>query len=113
MDLSSFRLSSFFPHFHLWHSRLGHVFASRLKFLASTRVLCTLNNHDISHYNGSKLAKVFTLTFNKSNSFSLAPFDLVHYDVWGPSPISTKGGSRYYVSFLLMISLVHLDLCIL
>jgi hypothetical protein len=25
---------------------------------------------------------------------------LIHSDVWGPSPIAIKGGSRYYVSFI-------------
>ena len=27
-------------------------------------------------------------------------FDLIHSDVWGPSPISTPGGSRYFVIFV-------------
>ena len=27
-------------------------------------------------------------------------FDLIHSDVWGPSPISTSGGSRYFVIFV-------------
>jgi len=49
---------------------------------------------------GCKLAKFFALPLCKSISSSLAPFDLVHSDVWGPSPVSTKGGSRYYVSFI-------------
>src|SRR5581483_7356680 len=45
-------------------------------------------------------AKFSALPFNKSVSCSFAPFDLVHSDVWGPSPVSSKGGSRYYVSFI-------------
>jgi len=35
-DLSSFRLSLSSSSFYLWHSRLGHVSSSRLRFLAST-----------------------------------------------------------------------------
>jgi len=62
-------------------------------------VLGTLDSHDISDYSGCKLTKVFALPFNKSIS-SLAPFDLVHSDVWRPSPVSIKGGFRYYVSFI-------------
>ena len=37
--LSSFRLSVLSSSFYLWHSRLGHVSSSRLRFLASTRAL--------------------------------------------------------------------------
>ncbi|GJR09126.1 retrovirus-related pol polyprotein from transposon TNT 1-94 [Tanacetum coccineum] len=49
---------------------------------------------------GCKLAKFSAQPFSNSISSSTAPFDLVHSDVWGPAPVSTKGGSRYYVSFI-------------
>jgi Pol polyprotein/gag-pre-integrase-like protein len=100
VDLSSFRLSSSSSPFYLWHSRLGHVSASRLRFLTSTGALGPLNSHDISDCSGCKLAKFSALPFQNSVSSSFAPFDLVHSDVWGPSPVPTKGGSRYYVSFI-------------
>ena len=32
-------------------------------------------------------------------SISSSPFDLIHSDVWGPSPVTTKGESQYYVFF--------------
>ena len=63
-------------------------------------MLGALKTHDISECSGCKLAKFYALPFNKSLSCSSAPFDLIHSDVWGPSPVSTKGGSRYYVSFI-------------
>ena len=40
------------------------------------------------------------LPFNKSDSFSSALFDLIHYDIWGPAPIPTEGGSKYFVIFV-------------
>ena len=40
------------------------------------------------------------LPFNNSVSHALSPFDLIHSDVWGPSPITTLGGSRYFVIFV-------------
>ncbi|KAJ9553465.1 hypothetical protein OSB04_017510 [Centaurea solstitialis] len=100
VDLSCFRLSHSSSVFYLWHVHLGHVFASRLQFLASTGALGQLKSCDISDCSGCKLAKFSALAFNKSMSCSFAPFDLVHSDVWGPSPVSSKGGSKYYVSFI-------------
>ena len=64
VDMSSFRLSPSSTSFYLWHSRLGHVSASRLKFLASTGALGNLQSHDISDCSGCKLAKFYTLPFN-------------------------------------------------
>jgi len=92
VDLSSFRLSLSFSSFYLWHSRLGHVSSSRLRFFASTRALENLKTCDISDCSGCKLAKFFALPFNRSISVSSSPFDLVHSDVWGPSPVAIKGG---------------------
>jgi len=46
------------------------------------------------------LTKFSALSFNRSFSVSSLPFDLIYSDVWGPSPINIKRGSRYYVSFI-------------
>ncbi|GJT92490.1 gag-pol polyprotein [Tanacetum coccineum] len=100
VDLSSFWLNRSSLAFYLWHSRLDHVSGSRLRFLASTRALGKLDAHDISDYSCCKLAKFLALPFSNSVSSSTAPFDIVHSDVWGPSSVSTKGGSKYYVSFI-------------
>ncbi|KAL8097015.1 hypothetical protein AgCh_030193 [Apium graveolens] len=77
-----------------------HVSQSRLQFLVSIGALGQLKAHDISNCSGCKLAKFVDLPFHNSVTYSLAPFDIVHSDVWGPAPTSTKGGSRYYVSFI-------------
>jgi hypothetical protein len=100
VDLSSFHLSPSSSSFYLWHSRLGHVSSSRLRFLASTGALQNLKTCDIYDSSGCKLIKFFVLPFNRSIYVSSSPFDLIHSNVWGPSPVATKGGSRYYVSFI-------------
>ncbi|GJT06742.1 retrovirus-related pol polyprotein from transposon TNT 1-94 [Tanacetum coccineum] len=55
---------------------------------ASTRVLGDLDTHDISDCSGCKLTKFLALPFSNNISSSTALFDIVHYDMWGPSPTS-------------------------
>ena len=47
-----------------------------------------------------QFGKQTALPFNNSVSHALSSFDLIHSYVWGPSPISTSGGSRYFVIFV-------------
>ena len=83
----------------LWHSRLGHVSIDRLRSLISTGRLGMVKSESLSCLS-CQLGKQPALSFNKSDSISSAPFDLIHSDVWGPSPHNTMGGSRYFVIFI-------------
>ena len=47
-----------------------------------------------------QFGKQTALPFNNTVSHALSSFDLIHSNVWGPSPISTLGGSRYFVIFV-------------
>jgi hypothetical protein len=100
VDLSFFQLSPSSSSFYLWHSHLGYVSSSRLRFLASIGALGNLQTCDIFYCSGCKLAKFLVLPFNRSIFVSSSPFNLIHSDVWGPSHVATKGGSRYYVLFI-------------
>lgn len=55
-------------------------------------LLGKLKNQDILDCCGGKLAKFSILPFPKSVSVSHALFDLIHSNVWGSAPITTKGG---------------------
>ena len=47
-----------------------------------------------------QLAKQLALSFNNSDSFSHTSFDLIHFDIWGLSPTTTVGESKYFVIFV-------------
>ena len=73
------------------HVRLGHPSLSRLQLLASQGHLGSVQfqNFDCTSCHFGKQTK---FPFNKSDSFSSTPFDLIHYDIWGPALVLTDGG---------------------
>ncbi|KAL5752057.1 hypothetical protein ACOSQ2_022564 [Xanthoceras sorbifolium] len=72
---------------------------SRLQLLASQGHLGSIQfqKFDCTSCHFGKQTK---LPFNNSVSFSSAPFDLKHSDIWGPAPIPIEGRSRYFVIFV-------------
>ena len=87
----------------LWHARLGHPSLSRLQLLASQ---CHLGSVQFQKFDCTSchFGKQTKLPFNKSDSFSFAPFDLIHSDIWGPAPVPTEGDLNI-LSYLWMIFL--------
>ena len=87
------------PSLALWHARLGHASSSRVQQLASRGLLgsVSIDNFD---YVSCQLGKQPALPFNTSESISTDIFDLIHSDIWGPSSVSSIGGSRYFVVFV-------------
>jgi hypothetical protein len=79
--------------------RLGHP---------HTRVLSHALSHHFNHpFSPSHtfckhcvIGKMTQLPFSPSTSRTKFPLQLVHSDVWGPSPITSINGHRYYVIFV-------------
>ena len=96
MDLqkSNFCASASSINYDRWHKRLGHpsdkILNHVLDFSNSNCINCDI----------CKLAKQTRLPFSLSSSRSEASFDLVHSDVWGPTPINSYNGFKYFVIFI-------------
>jgi hypothetical protein len=65
-----------------------------LSSLVQQGVLCHFPIDAGFHCKGCKLP------YPSSTTCSSRPFDLVHSDVWGPSPFVSKGGHKHYVIFV-------------
>ena len=87
------------PSLALWHARLGHASSSRVQQLASRGLLGSVSTENFDCVS-CQLGKQPALPFNTSESISTDIFDLIHSDVWGPSSVSSIGGSRYFVVFV-------------
>ena len=82
-----------------WLLRLGHVSVQKFLSLISSGFLGQVK-HDSIDCVSCQLAKQPALSFNNRDSFSHVSFDLIHFDIWGPSPTATVGGSKYFVIFV-------------
>jgi Reverse transcriptase (RNA-dependent DNA polymerase)/gag-polypeptide of LTR copia-type/GAG-pre-integrase domain len=84
---------------NLWHSRLGHPSSSTtLQVLRSHDLPCHSNKLSLCH--NCCLAKAHRLPFSSSVISTSSPLELVHSDVWGPAPLISHNGFRYYVLFI-------------
>lgn len=69
----------------IWHSRLGHISSSRL-LIDFSGVLGSVKHEKVDCVSW-QLAKHHALPFNNNDFISVAPFDLVHSDIWVLLPI--------------------------
>jgi transposase InsO family protein len=88
------------------HRRLGHISVDTIRSLVRTNAVTGL--HLIDPIPSSPLicdscdyAKATRKTIRKESTTPLASSfgDEIHSDVWGPSPTSSLGGRRYYITF--------------
>ncbi|KAI0488007.1 hypothetical protein KFK09_027830 [Dendrobium nobile] len=84
---------------HLWHARLGHP-NNRVLQTVAVHLPDSITSSHISLCKSCNTAKSHRISFNKSCSVTSSPFDLIHSDVWGPAPVSSSLGFRYYVIFI-------------
>src|SRR3954471_22293273 len=84
----------------LWHHSLGHPSEARLRHLFKTGALGKFSFSSLNKCEHCPLAKQIATSFSSSDNVSSACFDLVHSDVWGPSPILSISGYSYYICFV-------------
>ena len=82
----------------LWHQRLGHPSSGYMKHLFPELFLHT-SDFELK-CDTCILAKSHRVTYPLSMNKSDVPFALIHSDVWGPSPVSTMSGIRWFVIFV-------------
>lgn len=76
----------------LWYYRLGHPSFSYLKHLFPD--LFSSKMHLNFKCNTCILAKSHRVSYHVSMNKSAIPFSLIHFDVWGPSPVTTSSDHR-------------------
>ena len=91
----------------LWHRRMGHAGYENLAKMVQGDLVKGVGVTP-SAFRALKtsvcepciMGKQTRLPFPESESVSTEPLELVHMDVCGPMPVASKGGSRYFATFL-------------
>ena len=92
----------------LWHRRFGHLGYTNLAKLQQNEMVTGINiNAEAFKAAGENglcepcvLGKQHRLPFTASETVSTRPLDLLHMDLCGPLAVTSKGGSKYFVTFL-------------
>lgn len=79
-----------------WHNKLGHPSLTLLHASIKQQEL-SVSLPSVLKCNSCNQAKSHKLAFPVSETHASFPFELVHMDVWGPSPIPSNKGFRYYL----------------
>ena len=83
----------------IWHFRLGHLSPHIHKCISYQFPFVTFNDNH-KPCNTFHLAKQRNLPFAHSNTKSVAIFDLVHADNWGPLSTPSIGGHKYFLTLV-------------
>ncbi|XP_028073221.1 uncharacterized protein LOC114275392 isoform X1 [Camellia sinensis] len=82
----------------LWHARMGHVnFQYLCQLFPSFNKACKDSKF---HYMVCELSKHTRTSYIPYVTRAPSAFDLIHSDVWGPSPVIVFSSHRYYVTFI-------------
>jgi hypothetical protein len=83
----------------LWHARFGHPQDRVLRHVLhkSVNPSLSIKSQFCKHCTQGKMTQ---LPFSHSNTIASFPLEIVYSDVWGPAPIPSINGFRYYVSFI-------------
>lgn len=78
------------------HARLGHTSLSKMRHIS----ICKCSDMEDFYCEVCVLAKHHRLPFTRSESIASMPFELVHFDLWGPYKVPSLCGARYFLTVL-------------
>ena len=83
-----------------WHHRLGHPNMRILHNVISFYGLPTLSGNKFESCDACMSSKSHRLLYSKSSHQTSKPLEIIQSDLWGPSPVISHTGNRYYVLFI-------------
>ena len=86
---------------NLWHSRQGHPSTSVLKNILLSCNQLKINKDDVHSFcSACQYGKQSKQSFKSTETKTKTALELIHTDFWGPTPILSTHGHRYYIFFV-------------
>ncbi|KAG7593481.1 Reverse transcriptase RNA-dependent DNA polymerase [Arabidopsis thaliana x Arabidopsis arenosa] len=83
----------------IWHRRLGHPHHQVMQHLSTISAI-SYNKTTKSMCEACQLGKTCRLPFSRSEFQASKPLERIHCDVWGPAPVTSVQGFRFYIVFI-------------
>jgi len=84
----------------LWHMRLGHMSEAGMTMLSEKGLLKGQKTGKLDLCEHCIFGKQRHVKFGTALHSTKQPVEYIHSDVWGPSPVPSKGGARYMLTFI-------------
>lgn len=83
-----------------WHHRLGHTNLDTMNNVLKSCNMPTFNKNKTDFCISCCLGKSHRLPSQLSQSTYNSPLELIYCDLWGPAPMQSSMGYKYYISFI-------------
>ncbi|KAL6333048.1 hypothetical protein AAG906_022717 [Vitis piasezkii] len=84
----------------LWHRRLGHMSEKGLSILSKQGLLSGAETGKLKFCETCVMGKQRRVKFSMGSHTTNGVLEYIHSDLWGPSPVESHSGCRYYVTFI-------------
>jgi hypothetical protein len=86
---------------YVWHMRLGHPHSRVLRKILASSSVGTFNSSDLPNVCSScQLGKSSRFPLSRVETTSTHPLELIYSDIWGPAPLLSASGFKYFVLFV-------------
>ena len=82
----------------LWHYRLGHMGEKGMNTLAKKGLIKVSCNLEFCEH--CVFGKQKRVSFSSGIHRTKDALDYIHSDLWGPSPVTSRGGKRYMLTII-------------
>jgi len=83
-----------------WHNRLGHPSLTILNHVLKACNVSSINKTSVDFCVACCMGKSHQFSTSPSSTLYTLPLQLILYDLWGPSHVTSSLGYSYYVSFV-------------